>query len=230
MSPRHFTPRLHRGGRRVPRPLRGTGAGRGRPPPARGQRRHRSTVVAARRCGFGTAETLRRPFLRRLGVPPTSTAAASARRLTQLPTDRCRPPTTDRPRPPRGSRPCSIAIPLFPQFTALDAHRPVRGAPAPPGHRRDLRRPRSAARSAPTTASSASTVDATFEELPHPDVVVFPGGVGTRPLMDDERVLDWVRTRPRDHRRSRPRCARDRSCSARPACSTGSPPRPTGAC
>ena len=29
-----------------------------------------TTVVVARRCGFGTAETLRRAFLRRLGVPP----------------------------------------------------------------------------------------------------------------------------------------------------------------
>ena len=37
------------------------------------------------------------------------------------------------------------------------------------------------------------TVDATFEEVPAPDVVVFPGGVGTRPLETDERVLDWVR-------------------------------------
>ena len=37
-------------------------------------------------------------------------------------------------------------------------------------------------------------IDATFDELPHPDVVVFPGGVGTRPLVQDERVLDWVRT------------------------------------
>jgi len=36
--------------------------------------------------------------------------------------------------------------------------------------------------------------DATFEEVPRPDVIVFPGGVGTRPLASDERVLDWVRT------------------------------------
>jgi transcriptional regulator GlxA family with amidase domain len=35
--------------------------------------------------------------------------------------------------------------------------------------------------------------DATFEELAEPDVIVFPGGVGTRPLEHDERVLDWVR-------------------------------------
>jgi transcriptional regulator GlxA family with amidase domain len=37
-------------------------------------------------------------------------------------------------------------------------------------------------------------VDATFEELTAPDVVVFPGGHGTRALMTDERVLDWIRT------------------------------------
>jgi len=29
-----------------------------------------TTAVVARRCGFGTAESLRRAFLRRLGVPP----------------------------------------------------------------------------------------------------------------------------------------------------------------
>ena len=38
------------------------------------------------------------------------------------------------------------------------------------------------------------TRDATFEEFPTPGLVVFPGGVGTRALMHDERVLDWVRT------------------------------------
>jgi transcriptional regulator GlxA family with amidase domain len=37
------------------------------------------------------------------------------------------------------------------------------------------------------------TVDATFEEMAEPDVIVFPGGVGTRPLQKDERVLQWVR-------------------------------------
>ncbi len=38
------------------------------------------------------------------------------------------------------------------------------------------------------------TADATFEELARPDVIVFPGGTGTRALMDDERVLGWLRT------------------------------------
>ena len=35
--------------------------------------------------------------------------------------------------------------------------------------------------------------DATFAELRQPDVLVFPGGVGTRPLQHDEEVVEWVR-------------------------------------
>ena len=35
-------------------------------------------------------------------------------------------------------------------------------------------------------------IDGTFEELPDPDVIVFPGG-DTRSLQSDTRVLDWVR-------------------------------------
>jgi transcriptional regulator GlxA family with amidase domain len=37
------------------------------------------------------------------------------------------------------------------------------------------------------------TVDASIDEITQPDVVLIPGGFGTRPLMRDERVLDWVR-------------------------------------
>ena len=36
-------------------------------------------------------------------------------------------------------------------------------------------------------------VDAAFEEMAEPDIVVFPGGIGTRALEHDARVLDWVR-------------------------------------
>ena len=36
-------------------------------------------------------------------------------------------------------------------------------------------------------------VDATFDQLPRPDVVVVPGGFGTRALMSDERLLEWLR-------------------------------------
>ena len=36
-------------------------------------------------------------------------------------------------------------------------------------------------------------VDETIADVGHPDVVVVPGGLGTRPLMSDEHVLAWVR-------------------------------------
>jgi len=86
-----------------------------------------------------------------------------------------------------------VAIPLFPKFTALDAIGPYEVLQRIPdlevtfiGHQRGEVRS--------DNGFLGITLDATFEELPHPDVVVFPGGVGTRPLMNDERVLDWVRT------------------------------------
>jgi transcriptional regulator GlxA family with amidase domain len=87
----------------------------------------------------------------------------------------------------------SIAIPLFPRFTALDGIGPYEVLQRIPffditfiGHERGEVRSEN--------GFLGITRDATFEEMPHPDIVVFPGGVGTRPLMHDERVLDWLRT------------------------------------
>ena len=42
--------------------------------------------------------------------------------------------------------------------------------------------------------------DRRLEELPEPEVVVVPGGFGTRALLDDERILSWLR---RAHESSR---------------------------
>ncbi len=85
-----------------------------------------------------------------------------------------------------------VAIPLFPQFTALDGIGPYEVLQRIPtiditfiGHARGEVRTEN--------AMLGITVDATFEEIPEPDVIVFPGGVGTRPLEQDERVLAWVR-------------------------------------
>jgi len=87
----------------------------------------------------------------------------------------------------------SIAIPLFPHFTALDGIGPYEVLQRIPdfdvtfiGHERGVVRS--------DNGMLGIEVDATFEELPTPDVVVFPGGFGTRALMTDGRVLDWVRT------------------------------------
>ena len=85
-----------------------------------------------------------------------------------------------------------VAIPLFPRFTALDGIGPYEVLQRIPtidvrfvGHQRGEVRSEN--------GFLGITVDATFEELARPDVIVFPGGVGTRPLVHDERVLDWVR-------------------------------------
>jgi transcriptional regulator GlxA family with amidase domain len=85
-----------------------------------------------------------------------------------------------------------VAIPLFPRFTALDAIGPYEVLQRIPsidvtfvGHERGEVRSEN--------AMLGITIDATFEEIPQPDVVVFPGGVGTRVLVNDERVTAWVR-------------------------------------
>ncbi len=85
------------------------------------------------------------------------------------------------------------AIALFPKFTALDAIGPYEVLQRIPtidvvfvGH--ELGEVRS------ENGFLGITRDATFEDVPHPDVLVFPGGVGTRPLQTDQRVLEWVRT------------------------------------
>ncbi|MFK7919604.1 MAG: DJ-1/PfpI family protein [Ilumatobacter sp.] len=86
----------------------------------------------------------------------------------------------------------SVVIPLFPQFTALDGIGPYEVLQRVPefditfiGHERGVVRS--------DNGMLGIEVDGTFEEHPTPDVIVFPGGHGTRALMDDRRVLDWVR-------------------------------------
>jgi transcriptional regulator GlxA family with amidase domain len=84
-----------------------------------------------------------------------------------------------------------VVIPLFPRFTALDGVGPYEVLQRIPqidvtiiGHERGEVRSEN--------GMLGIVVDATFEEHPEPDVIVFPGGVGTRPLEKDERLLEWV--------------------------------------
>ena len=85
------------------------------------------------------------------------------------------------------------AIPLFDRFTALDGIGPYEVLQRIPdiditfvGHEHGEVRSEN--------GMLGVTRDATFEEMPRPDLIVFPGGVGTRPLVHDERVLAWLRT------------------------------------
>jgi putative intracellular protease/amidase len=85
-----------------------------------------------------------------------------------------------------------VAIPLFPRYTALDAIGPYEVLQRIPsldvtfvGHARGEVRS--------DNGMLGITCDATFAELTRPDVVVFPGGIGTRVLINDDEVLEWVR-------------------------------------
>ena len=87
-----------------------------------------------------------------------------------------------------------IAVALFDQVTALDGIGPYEVLQRLPGatvvfvgERTGMVRT--------DNGFLGLNVDATFDEVPHPDVVVIPGGIGTRPLVadPDHPIFDWVR-------------------------------------
>ena len=85
-----------------------------------------------------------------------------------------------------------VAIALFPHNTALDSIGPYEVLQRIPsidvvfvGHRRGEVRT--------DNGMLGLMCDAAFDEVTDPDVLLVPGGVGTRELMTDEPVLDWVR-------------------------------------
>ncbi|NNE12406.1 MAG: DJ-1/PfpI family protein [Ilumatobacter sp.] len=83
-------------------------------------------------------------------------------------------------------------IPLFDRFTALDGVGPYEVLQRIPevdvtfiGHERGEVRSEN--------GFLGVTRDATFDDVPEPDLIVFPGGIGTRALVEDAVVLDWLR-------------------------------------
>ncbi len=86
-----------------------------------------------------------------------------------------------------------IAAVLFDRLTALDIVGPYEVLQRLPdatvtfvGHRRGEVRT--------DNGFLGMTVDATFDDVLRPDVIVVPGGVGTRDLLDDEPLLGWLRS------------------------------------
>ncbi len=85
-----------------------------------------------------------------------------------------------------------IAFLLFPQVTALDAIGPYEVLQRLPGaevifvgaERGEVRT---------DNGKLGLMVDATLDEVPSPEVLVVPGGMGTRPLVKDETILGWIR-------------------------------------
>ncbi len=87
-----------------------------------------------------------------------------------------------------------IAIPLFERVTALDAIGPYEVLQRLPdatvtfvGEQTGMIRT--------DNGMLGLSIDATYDDLPTPDVIVVPGGVGTRAFTDggDHRILSWVR-------------------------------------
>jgi putative intracellular protease/amidase len=85
-----------------------------------------------------------------------------------------------------------IAIPLFDRFTALDAVGPYEVLSRLPGARVEFV---AAERGVVRTETRMLGLEAelTLDEAPAPEVIVVPGGIGSRTALRDERLLDWVR-------------------------------------
>lgn len=86
-----------------------------------------------------------------------------------------------------------IAIPLYDRLTALDAVGPYEVLQRLPG---------ATVTFVGTTTGEVRTengflgltVDAHVSEVPAPDVIVVPGGIGSRQAMKDDELLAWVRS------------------------------------
>jgi putative intracellular protease/amidase len=85
-----------------------------------------------------------------------------------------------------------IAIALFEGVTALDAIGPYEVLQRLPGaqlcfvgHRKGEVRT--------DNGFLGLSVDYSFDDVPHPDILLVPGGIGTRSLVHDEAILGWIR-------------------------------------
>ena len=168
-------PGVHRRGGGDPEPLRRTGAHRGRPPRARDHRRHaRGDRHPLRlRHRRDPAPDLPAPAT----SPPTPTGDGSRRRHRKDTHDRA-----TRRSPSRSSTGSPPSTPSAPTRCSSASPRSTWSSSATDG-----------ARCAVTTGCSASPSTPPSTRWPDPDVLVFPGGFGTRALEHDEPVLDWVR-------------------------------------
>ena len=85
-----------------------------------------------------------------------------------------------------------IAIPLYDRFTALDAVGPYEVLQRLPGAEIAWL----AHEPGPVGTDTGKLqlyADAAFEDVPDPEVVMVPGGTGTDAVLDDERLVGWIR-------------------------------------
>jgi transcriptional regulator GlxA family with amidase domain len=86
-----------------------------------------------------------------------------------------------------------IAIPIYDRFTALDAVGPYEVLSRLPGAKvtfvADQPGPVQTETEMLSIVAAASLAD-----LPHPEVIVVPGGLGNRELLEASGLVDWIRT------------------------------------
>jgi putative intracellular protease/amidase len=87
-----------------------------------------------------------------------------------------------------------IAIPIFDGITALDAIGPYEVLSRLPGAQVHFAALDGPGPNRTGDGMLALTADRALTDVPHPEVIVVPGGYGTRALMKDEAMLAWVRT------------------------------------
>jgi transcriptional regulator GlxA family with amidase domain len=86
-----------------------------------------------------------------------------------------------------------IAILIFDRLTALDAVGPYEVLSRLPGAELDFVAAKPGIKQT-DTGRLALEAKRSIAEVPAPDVVLVPGGEGSRPLMRDEPVLSWLRS------------------------------------
>src|ERR1700675_4518776 len=85
-----------------------------------------------------------------------------------------------------------IAIPLFDGITALDAIGPYEVLSRLPGAR--VRFVAIEPGPKKTDKNLTLVADEPLSAVPHPEIIMVPGGFGTRALMTPNPLLDWIRT------------------------------------
>jgi putative intracellular protease/amidase len=86
-----------------------------------------------------------------------------------------------------------IAIPLYDEFTALDAVGPYEVLSRLPGVTVHFLGADGTGPKKTETGMLTILTERPLEDFPHPEVIVVPGGFGTRKLMHDEATLEWIR-------------------------------------
>ncbi|HEU5252374.1 MAG TPA: DJ-1/PfpI family protein [Solirubrobacterales bacterium] len=85
-----------------------------------------------------------------------------------------------------------IAILLYEGFTALDAIGPYEVLRSAPGWEVEfVAKQRGEVRT--DSGAVGLTADRSLEEVGTPEIVLVPGGMGTRKTMEDEEILSWLR-------------------------------------